>query len=179
MFQGANEREIGLLLKLAGVTWARDALELHAPAPRSAIRRRCRTASSPTSGRIARSTASAFELLADATLNDLGARASVAGDARRLQPHPRLPRGRGEGAGGARARRSSSNQIAFHTRRRATTSTSPRRSAPSTRRRAKQLEKRSATRCRAIVLDESGAAGARRHARQEVGGRCRRGGARS
>src|SRR5689334_16305863 len=29
VFQGANEKEIGLLLKLAGLTWARDALSLH------------------------------------------------------------------------------------------------------------------------------------------------------
>jgi DNA-directed RNA polymerase subunit beta len=33
VFQGANEREIGFLLKLAGVTWARDALHLETPAP--------------------------------------------------------------------------------------------------------------------------------------------------
>src|SRR5687767_8194434 len=33
VFQGATEREIGLLLKLAGVVWARDALELETPAP--------------------------------------------------------------------------------------------------------------------------------------------------
>src|SRR5439155_4384178 len=33
VFQGANEREIGLLLKLAGLKWGRDALELRAPAP--------------------------------------------------------------------------------------------------------------------------------------------------
>jgi DNA-directed RNA polymerase subunit beta len=33
VFQGANEREIGLLLKLAGVTWARNALRLRTPAP--------------------------------------------------------------------------------------------------------------------------------------------------
>ena len=31
VFQGANEREIGLLLKLAAVTWVRDALELKTP----------------------------------------------------------------------------------------------------------------------------------------------------
>ncbi|MEP7348279.1 MAG: DNA-directed RNA polymerase subunit beta, partial [Gemmatimonadaceae bacterium] len=30
VFQGTNEREIGLLLKLAGLTWARQALALHA-----------------------------------------------------------------------------------------------------------------------------------------------------
>src|SRR5687767_11042486 len=33
VFQGANEREIGLLLKLAGASWARDALQLSTPAP--------------------------------------------------------------------------------------------------------------------------------------------------
>jgi DNA-directed RNA polymerase subunit beta len=33
VFQGANEREIGLLLKLAGVKWAREALRLQAEAP--------------------------------------------------------------------------------------------------------------------------------------------------
>src|SRR4051812_21026921 len=34
VFQGANERETGLLLKTAGLSWARDALGLHAPAPK-------------------------------------------------------------------------------------------------------------------------------------------------
>src|SRR5690348_14640267 len=33
VFQGANEREIGLLLKLAGVRWSGQALALHATAP--------------------------------------------------------------------------------------------------------------------------------------------------
>ncbi|MEX0908926.1 MAG: DNA-directed RNA polymerase subunit beta, partial [Gemmatimonadaceae bacterium] len=33
VFQGTTEREIGILLKLAGVVWARDALQLEAPAP--------------------------------------------------------------------------------------------------------------------------------------------------
>jgi DNA-directed RNA polymerase subunit beta len=31
VFQGANEKEIGLLLKIAGLTWVRDALELKTP----------------------------------------------------------------------------------------------------------------------------------------------------
>src|SRR4051812_32404123 len=34
VFQGANEREIGLLLKLAAVTWVRDALDLKVPGVR-------------------------------------------------------------------------------------------------------------------------------------------------
>ncbi len=33
VFQGANEREIGLLLKLAGVTWAAKALNLRTAPP--------------------------------------------------------------------------------------------------------------------------------------------------
>src|SRR5687767_7157710 len=33
VFQGTNEREIGLLLKMAGASWARDALQLSTPAP--------------------------------------------------------------------------------------------------------------------------------------------------
>jgi DNA-directed RNA polymerase subunit beta len=34
VFQGANEREIGLLLKMSGVVWAAQALALRTPAPR-------------------------------------------------------------------------------------------------------------------------------------------------
>ena len=34
VFQGANEREIGLLLKLAGLSWVRGALALRTPAPK-------------------------------------------------------------------------------------------------------------------------------------------------
>ena len=33
VFQGTTEREIGMLLKLAGVVWSRDALQLETPAP--------------------------------------------------------------------------------------------------------------------------------------------------
>ncbi|OYV73661.1 MAG: hypothetical protein B7Z72_02005 [Gemmatimonadetes bacterium 21-71-4] len=33
VFQGANEHEIGLLLKLSGLAWSRDALSLRAPTP--------------------------------------------------------------------------------------------------------------------------------------------------
>jgi DNA-directed RNA polymerase subunit beta len=33
VFQGANEREIGLLMKMSGVVWARDMLALRSPAP--------------------------------------------------------------------------------------------------------------------------------------------------
>src|SRR5688572_28386753 len=37
VFAGGSEREIGLLLKLSGVIWARDALGLKAPAPKVSL----------------------------------------------------------------------------------------------------------------------------------------------
>ena len=71
VFAGGSEREIGLLLKLSGVIWARDALGLHAPAPKV----------SPTDIRgivadlrPAREKEDVFERLEEASLNDLGAR---------------------------------------------------------------------------------------------------------
>jgi DNA-directed RNA polymerase subunit beta len=70
VFQGANEREIGLLLKIAGVVWAAPALGLRTPAPvisdadvnvlLSDIRPEVKS--------------ERFERLEDSTLNDLGAR---------------------------------------------------------------------------------------------------------
>jgi DNA-directed RNA polymerase subunit beta len=71
VFQGANEREIGLLLKIAGLTWVKDALEL----------RTAKLAISDADVRAiladvkpAQSEMDKVELLNDATLNDLGAR---------------------------------------------------------------------------------------------------------
>jgi DNA-directed RNA polymerase subunit beta len=71
VFQGANEREIGLLLKVAGLTWVTDALEL-------------RSAKLEISDEDVRSIladvkpsqadSAKVELLADANLNDLGSR---------------------------------------------------------------------------------------------------------
>ena len=70
VFQGANEREIGLLLKLAAVTWVRDALDL-------------RTAGVSISDAEIRGIIAdtrhddegeRVELLADATINDLAKR---------------------------------------------------------------------------------------------------------
>ena len=72
VFQGANEKEIGLLLKIAGLTWVRDALELKTPKLGDQRCRRERR-SSPTSSRSA-SEGGRSMLLDDATLNDLGAR---------------------------------------------------------------------------------------------------------
>jgi DNA-directed RNA polymerase subunit beta len=72
VFQGANEREIGLLLKLAGLMWARNALRLSTPAPAiddMAIRRLLADVR-PEAG----VHGERVSLLADATINDLGGR---------------------------------------------------------------------------------------------------------
>jgi DNA-directed RNA polymerase subunit beta len=71
VFQGANEREIGLLLKLAGLTWVRDALSLHV-APFTMNDADVRTLLADI--RPDRSQGERVELLAEAHLNDLGAR---------------------------------------------------------------------------------------------------------
>ncbi|MFN2604240.1 MAG: DNA-directed RNA polymerase subunit beta [Gemmatimonadaceae bacterium] len=71
VFQGANEREIGLLLKLAAITWVRDALDLRTP--RVAISEaELRSLIVDTH----RSTAEAdhVELLSDASIDDLSKR---------------------------------------------------------------------------------------------------------
>src|SRR5512133_222796 len=76
VFQGANEREIGLLLKLAGLVWSRDALDLRVPrleigdAEVKAILADIRPPADE---------ADKVSLLADATVNDLGARGMSAG----------------------------------------------------------------------------------------------------
>ncbi|HEY8174920.1 MAG TPA: DNA-directed RNA polymerase subunit beta [Gemmatimonadaceae bacterium] len=71
VFAGANEREIGLLLKLAGVEWAREALALHAPAPKITVAD-VRTMVSDL--RPDREKEEAFEKLEEASINELAAR---------------------------------------------------------------------------------------------------------
>jgi DNA-directed RNA polymerase subunit beta len=71
VFQGANEREIGLLLKLAGLTWVRDALSLRV-AP--LVVGEADTRAILADIRPDRSQGERVELLADAHLNDLSAR---------------------------------------------------------------------------------------------------------
>jgi DNA-directed RNA polymerase subunit beta len=71
VFQGANEREIGLLLKLAAITWVRDALDLRTP--------RVEISEAELRSLIVdthRSTAEAdhVELLSDASIDDLSKR---------------------------------------------------------------------------------------------------------
>ena len=101
VFQGTNEREIGLLLKMAGVIWGARALGLRTRGaddhrqgrPRVARRRQARRRGG---GRGVHSPAGGDAQRA------LGAR-HVAGDARHAPRDARLPRRRGEGVGGARA----------------------------------------------------------------------------
>ncbi|HEX6251275.1 MAG TPA: DNA-directed RNA polymerase subunit beta [Gemmatimonadaceae bacterium] len=80
VFQGANEREIGYLLKLAGVSWARDALRLEAPAPAVGADdvRNLAADIRPEGGA---HSLDARTLLVDATINDL-ARRGVAAETR-------------------------------------------------------------------------------------------------
>ena len=68
VFQGASEREIGLLLKLAGITWARETLRLNAsmdPVSDEEIRSMLADIK-PTAAELNK-----VELLADANINDL------------------------------------------------------------------------------------------------------------
>src|SRR4051812_20273947 len=71
VFQGANEKEIGLLLKIAGLTWVRDALELKTP--------KLEISDADVNAILADIKPDRIEegkavLLNDVTLNDLGAR---------------------------------------------------------------------------------------------------------
>src|SRR4051794_8419148 len=71
VFQCANEREIGLLLKIAGLTWVRDALELKTPKLEISDADVNAILADIKPGRIEEGKAI---LLNDVTLNDLGAR---------------------------------------------------------------------------------------------------------
>jgi DNA-directed RNA polymerase subunit beta len=71
VFQGANEREIGLLLKLAGVVWGAQALALDTPAPQITDKevRTILNDIRPESSEV-----EVFTRMQDSTLNDLGSR---------------------------------------------------------------------------------------------------------
>src|SRR5687768_1909545 len=71
VFAGASEREIGLLLKLAGLIWSREALALHAQAPKVSAADVRTIVADLVPGR----DEDAFEKLEEATLNDLSGRA--------------------------------------------------------------------------------------------------------
>ncbi len=71
VFQGANEREIGLLLKLAAITWVRDALDLRTPRV-TISEAELRSVIADTRHR--GPDAERVELLIDATIDDLARR---------------------------------------------------------------------------------------------------------
>jgi DNA-directed RNA polymerase subunit beta len=72
VFQGANEREIGLLLKLAAVTWVRDALDLKVEGVRISDDEIRGIISDVKQG--AKQHEERVALLSDATIDSLGAR---------------------------------------------------------------------------------------------------------
>ena len=94
VFQGANEKEIGLLLKIAGLTWVRDALELRSATSSSIsdadVRDHPRRRQAVAGGRREGGTARRRHPQRPRCAR------RVAGDARHLPPHPRLHRGGGE-----------------------------------------------------------------------------------
>src|ERR1043166_2570026 len=71
VFQGTNEREIALLLKLAGITWAGQALGLRTPAPAISDKDIKTLLADIKPGRVE---GEKFVRLEEATLNDFGAR---------------------------------------------------------------------------------------------------------
>src|SRR5205085_4184547 len=77
VFQGTNEREIGLLLKMAGIRWGAQALGLRTPAPTitDADVRTILADIKPAN----KEGIEVFERLEEASLNQLGARAMSAG----------------------------------------------------------------------------------------------------
>ena len=137
VFQGANEREIGLLLKLAAVTWVRDALDLRTP--------RVEVSEAELRSLIIdthRATAEAdrVELLSDASIDDLSRR-GVATETRDV--YNRI-REFVTGAAKELAEREYAeldNQIAFHQAIARRLKTSRRRSALSSRARLRRFRR--------------------------------------
>src|SRR6476619_95656 len=78
VFQGANEREIGLLLKLAAVTWVRDALDLRTPRVQI-TEAELRSIVADARPADAGGGVEVFERLEEASLNSLGGRGMSAG----------------------------------------------------------------------------------------------------
>ena len=72
VFQGANEREIGLLLKMSGVLWAGDALSLRTPIPKISTTEILKFQKDIKPDRTREE--ERFERLEEATINDLGGR---------------------------------------------------------------------------------------------------------
>jgi DNA-directed RNA polymerase subunit beta len=109
VFQGANEREIGLLLRLTGVQSAGAALELHTPAPSvtDGDVRQLLSDIMPKRGE------EQFERMDDASLNDLGSRTMSQGT-RDLYHRVRDYLIAAAKELGDREKQEIENQIAFH-----------------------------------------------------------------
>ena len=99
VFQGTNEREIGLLLKMAGVIWGARALGLRTPVTDDHGRRRSRAVGRHQARRF-RGRRSVRSLAGSDAQRSRRTR-HVAGDARHASRHSRLLRQCGEGAGRA------------------------------------------------------------------------------
>ena len=113
VFQGANEREIGLLLKMAGVMWAGQALALRTPAPKITDKEIFDAAARHQAG--SHAGRRAFRAARRKRRSTISAARTMSQETRDIfHSDSRLPRRRGEGVGGARAD-GVDNQIAFHT----------------------------------------------------------------
>ncbi len=111
VFQGANEREIGLLLKLAGVLWSRDALALVAPAPAISVEDVKTLLKDIKPDRT--KAEEQFELLRDASINDLAGR-SMSQETRDLFHRVRDFLAAAAGELAEREAAETRHQIAFH-----------------------------------------------------------------
>jgi DNA-directed RNA polymerase subunit beta len=112
VFQGANEREIGLLLKLANLSWAAGKLGLRGAAPGVTP---ADVAALLADIRPARNEPEKVELIADASLNDMGARGMSAAT-RELNHRVRDFLGAAARELAEREVRELGNQIALHQR---------------------------------------------------------------
>jgi DNA-directed RNA polymerase subunit beta len=111
VFQGANEREIGLLLKIAGVKWAREALRLDATLPElgdAEIRRLLADITAVNAG------VEHITLLQEASLSELGGR-KVAAETREMYNGIRDFLAGAAKELAARDHEELDHQIAFHT----------------------------------------------------------------
>jgi DNA-directed RNA polymerase subunit beta len=111
VFQGANEREIGLLLKLAGLTWARNTLNLHS-APIDVTDSDVRTIIKDF--RPDRAEEERVELLADASLNDLHGR-GMSAETKEVFTRARESLAQAARELAEREEREYANQRSFHT----------------------------------------------------------------
>jgi DNA-directed RNA polymerase subunit beta len=115
VFQGTNEREIGLLLKMAGIKWAAQALALRTPAP-SITDADVRTILADIKPADAGGGVEVFERLEEASLNQLSGRGMSAGT---REIHHRLRDFLSEAARelATREQQEVTNQVDFHTTR--------------------------------------------------------------